>query len=210
MYVILSVFAIFVLLMASEIGWRRHWLKGEFGRKFVHILVGSFVAFWPFYMSWNTIRALSLAFLVVVVFSQKFKVFKAVHSVQRPTFGEICFALVVGGLTFVTHSKGIYAASLLQMSLADGLAAVVGVQYGHGNTYRILSHAKSVVGTLTFMAVSALIFACFAAFGVGDNLPTLHEAIAGVVGAAMLENIGLFGLDNLLVPLFVGLLLTNW
>lgn len=210
MYVALSVFAILVLLLASEIGWRRRWLKGEFGRKFVHIVVGSFVAFWPFYMSWSAIRALSLAFLVAVVLSQQLKIFKAIHSVQRPTFGEICFALVVGGLTFVTHSKGIYAAALLQMSLADGLAAVVGVRYGRGNTYRILSHAKSVAGTLTFMTVSAAVFAGYAAFGMGHNLPTLRETAVGVLGAALLENVGLFGLDNLLVPLFVGVLLTGW
>jgi dolichol kinase len=32
---------------------------------------------------------------------------------------------------------------------------------------------------------------------------------AGAAGAALLENLGLRGLDNLLVPLFVGLLLTH-
>jgi dolichol kinase len=160
-------------------------------------------------MSWTTIRWLSLAFLAVVIVSEQLNVFKAIHSVQRPTFGEICFALVVGGLTFVSHSKGIYAAALLQMSLADGLAAVVGTWYGRGNTYRVLSHAKSVAGTATFVVVSALIFAGYAAFGTGD-LPTLREAIGGVTGAALLENLGLYGLDNLVVPLFVGFLLSNW
>jgi phytol kinase len=208
MYIVLSILAVFAVLCASEIGWRRHWLKGEFGRKFVHILVGSFVAFWPFFMSWATIRWLSLAFLVIVIISDRLKVFKAVHSVQRPTFGEICFALVVGLLTLVTHSKGIYAAALLQMSLADGLAAVVGTYYGTHNKYHVLSHAKSVAGTATFVVVSALIFAGYAM--VGGTMPTLREAAVGVAGAAILENVGLFGLDNLFVPLYVGFLLTNW
>ncbi len=210
MYVALSILAVFAVLVLSEIAWRGHKIRGELGRKTVHMTVGSFVAFWPFFMSWNEIRLLSLAFLVVVIISDRFKIFKAIHSVQRPTFGEICFALVVGALTFVTHSKGIYAAALLQMSLADGLAAVVGTRYGRRNTYKIFKHGKSVVGTLTFMVVSALIFAGYAAFGVGNSLPTLHEAAAGVVGGAILENLGLFGLDNLLVPLFVGYLLSNW
>ncbi len=209
MYVALSVFAVFAVLCVSEIGWRRHWLKGEFGRKFVHILVGSFVASWPFFMTWSQIRWLSVAFLVVVIISDRFKVFKALHSAQRPTFGEICFALVVGALTFITHGKGVYAAALLQMSLADGLAAVVGTRYGTGNKYHVLSHTKSVAGTITFIVVSAAIFTSYAAFS-ASGLPTLPEAIAGVVGATILENLGLFGLDNLLVPLYIGLLLTRW
>jgi dolichol kinase len=95
------------------------------------------------------------------------------------------------------------------MSLADGLAAVVGTWYGRGNTYRVLSHAKSVAGTATFIVVSALILAAYAAFGSG-SLPGLREAAAAVAGAAILENLGLYGLDNLLVPLFVGFLLSNW
>ncbi|HEY4160537.1 MAG TPA: hypothetical protein VGM08_00575 [Candidatus Saccharimonadales bacterium] len=209
MYVALSVLAVFAVLCVSEIGWRQHWLKGEFGRKFVHILVGSFVAFWPFFMSWDEIRWLSLAFLVVVIVSDRFKIFKALHSAQRPTFGEICFALVVGALTLVTHSKGVYAAALLQMSLADGLAAVVGTRYGAGNKYHLLSHTKSVVGTVTFVVVSAAIFAGYAVFS-ASGLPTMREATLGVAGATVLENFGLFGLDNLLVPLYIGLLITNW
>ena len=209
MYIVLSVLAVFVVLCVSEIGWRRRWLRGELGRKVVHILVGSFVAFWPFFMSWTAIRWLSLAFLAVVILSERLSIFTAIHSAQRPTFGEICFALVVGALTFVSHSKGIYAAALLQMSLADGLAAVVGTWYGRGNSYRVLSHTKSVAGTATFVVVSALIFAGYAAFGTG-SLPTVREAVAGVVGATLLENLGLYGLDNLVVPLFIGFLLSNW
>jgi phytol kinase len=195
MYVALSTLFVFAVLVVSEIGWRRHWLRGELGRKFVHVLVGSFVAFWPFFMSWTEIRWLSIAFLAVVILSDRLKVFKAIHSVQRPTFGEICFALVVGLLTLVTHSKGIYAAGLLQMSLADGFAAIVGVRYGASTKYHVLSHTKSVVGTLAFIGVHGV---------------TLGVVASGVLGAALLENIGLFGFDNLLVPLFIGVLLTNW
>ena len=208
MYVVLCLLTVFLILMCSEIGWRRHLLKGELGRKFVHILVGSFVAFWPFFMSWTQIRVLSLAFLVVVIISDRLKIFKAIHSVQRPTFGEICFALVVGLLTLVTRSKGIYAAALLQMSLADGFAAVVGTRYGGNNKYHLLSHTKSVVGTLAFIATSAVILAGYSAFSVHGPL-TLSQAAIGVLGAAALENIGLFGLDNLIVPLFIGALLTH-
>jgi phytol kinase len=207
MYLILSVLAVLFILLLSEYSWRRHWFNNEFGRKFVHVTVGSFVAFWPFFLSWNEIRLLSVAFLVVVIISDRLKIFRAIHSVQRPTFGEICFAAVVGLLTLITQSKGIYAAALLQMSLADGFAAIVGTRYGRENKYHILGHTKSVAGTCAFLVTSILILTGYSVFSV-NGLP-ISIVFAGAAGAALLENLGLRGLDNLLVPLFVGLLLTH-
>jgi phytol kinase len=208
-YALLSVFVVFLLLAVSEFCWHKRWFANdsELGRKFVHITVGSFVAFWPFFLSWNEIRLLSVAFLAVVVLSKQFKVFRAIHSVQRPTYGEICFALVVGALTFITHSKAIYAVSLLQMSLADGLAAVVGVRYGRNNTYHVWGHAKSVVGTLTFMVASLALFVGYSVYST-KGLAIGYVGL-GAVAAALIENVAVLGLDNLIVPLCIGLLLTN-
>ena len=204
---ILTVLAVFAMLCISEIGWRKQWFANELGRKFVHITVGSFVAFWPFFLSWTEIRLLSVAFLVVVLLSQYFHVFRAIHSVQRPTYGEVFFALTVGLLTYVTHSKGVYAAAILQMSLADGLAAVVGTRFGRENKYHFLGHTKSVVGTLTFAAVSLLLLTGFSLWG-PTHLPVMVIAFGAFV-AAGLENVGVFGIDNILVPLFIAFLLTN-
>lgn len=208
MYLLLSVLAVFIVLCISELGWRRHWLNNEVGRKFVHITVGSFVAFWPFFLSWNEIRLLSVAFLLVVIISDRLKIFRAINSVQRPTYGEIFFAISVGLLTFITHSKGIYAAAILQMSLADGFAAIVGTRYGRENKYFVFSHAKSVVGTLTFAVVSLAILTGYGIFAVA-GLPIAHILIGTAVGT-LAENLASFGLDNLVVPLFIGLLLAQW
>lgn len=205
MSIALSVLAVFIILCISEIGWRKHWFANEFGRKFVHITVGSFVAFWPFYMTWNEIRLLSLAFVAVVLLSTQLKLFKAIHSVQRPTFGEICFAAVVGLLTFVTESKGVYAAALLQMSLADGLAAIVGTRYGRDNRYHILGQNKSVAGTGAFIVTSFALLLGFSHF-VAPEISLLALGF-GILVAAGLENIAPVGLDNLFVPLFMGLYL---
>jgi dolichol kinase len=194
MYIFLSVLAVFFILLASEYGWRKHWMANEFGRKFVHITVGSFVAFWPFFMTWNDIRLLSLAFLFVVIVSNQLKVFRAIRSVQRPTFGEICFAAVVGLLTYVTHSKGIYAAALLQMS-------------GRDNKYHVLGHIKSIVGTATFLIVSLMLLVGYGLYSVAGI--SLGAALFGAIGAALIENLAPLGLDNLVVPLFIGILLTS-
>lgn len=197
---VLTILVVFAVLCLAELGWRRGWMDSELGRKAVHISVGSFVAVWPFFLGWTQIELLSVAFAVVIIISKALNVFGAIHSVQRPTYGEIFFALVVGAIALLTHSKEIYAAAVLQMSLADGLAAVIGSKYGHFTRYHVLGHVKSAVGTATFFVVSLAILAGYA-YGVHADFSPAFVLIA--LGAALLENVAVLGLDNLLVPLFV-------
>lgn len=206
MDLIFTIMAVFLVLCISEYGWRKHWLANEFGRKFVHITVGSFVAFWPFFLSWDEIRLLSLAFLIVVTAAHQLRVFHAIDSIQRPTYGEYFFAIAVGLLTFVTTSKGVYAAAILQMSLADGMAALIGTRYGRDNMYHVLGQRKSVAGTLAFIIVSVLLLVGYSHWGPGGVSVLAIAGIAG--GSAFVENVGILGLDNILVPVFVALALT--
>jgi phytol kinase len=137
----------------------------------------------------------------VVGASKYLKVFRAIHTVQRPTWGELFFALAVGAVTFITQDKWIYAAALLQMSLADGFAAVMGTRYGQRFRYIVFGHAKSILGTFTFLVVSAAILAWFARES-GQHLKWTFILDLSVV-ASMIENVGVAGLDNLLVPVVV-------
>jgi dolichol kinase len=202
-----AVLVVFVLLLLSEMWWRRRQVHGEFSRKFVHITVGSFVAFWPFFLSWRDIELLSVAFLLSVAASKYLRLFQAIHSVQRPTLGEFFFALAVGLVALTTHNKWIYAAALLQMGLADGLAAVIGVRYGNRLKYLVFKHPKSLAGTLTFFVVS---FGILTGFSHWSGMPLgLVYILTVSVAASILENLAVLGLDNLLVPLFIALLLVN-
>ena len=195
------------MLFVNEVWWRAHKTHNELSRKFVHITVGSFVAFWPFFLSWREIELLSLAFVVVVSLSRALNIFSAIHSTQRPTWGEICFALAVGIITLVTHDKWIYMAALLQMGLADGLAAVIGTRFGNRNRYLFLSHVKSVVGTMTFFVLSILILLAYAHYS-GQYLAPLF--MVGLAAAAsLMENVSVKGLDNLVVPVLIALFLAN-
>lgn len=201
MRIVATVLVVFLLLLIGELWWRKQKLHTEFTRKFVHITVGTFVAFWPFFLTWQDIRLLSLAFLIVVGASKYLKIFRAIHTVQRPTWGELFFALSVGAVTFITHDKWIYAAALLQMSLADGFAAVIGTRYGQRFRYIVFGHAKSILGTFTFLIVSAAILVWFARES-GQHLKWTFILDLSVV-ASMIENLGVAGLDNLLVPVAV-------
>lgn len=201
MALFLTVGIVFILLCVSEIWWRTTKVHGEVSRKFVHITVGSFVAFWPFFLSWRQIELLSIAFLISVGISKYLNVMKAIHSVQRPTWGEIFFALAVGFIAVLTHDKWIYMAALLQMSLADGLAAIVGLRYGKRQTYLIFGQAKSVAGSLTFFVVSLGLLLGYRHFsGFQADVPALFFL---AFLATAVENLGIMGLDNLFVPLLI-------
>jgi phytol kinase len=207
MSLLAAVLVVLALLIANEWWWQTHEPQGELSRKFIHITVGSFVAFWPFFLSWRQIIGLSAAFLVVVVVSKYLDIFHAIHSVQRPTWGEICFALAVGLVALMTHDKWVYLTSLLMMSLGDGLAAVIGTRFGRRNRYAFLGHAKSVAGTLTFFIVAIIILLLFNSHTPDRLNGLLIFELA--LGASLIENIGVRGLDNLLVPLFIAAFLVN-
>lgn len=202
---LLAVVIVFAFLLMSEWGWRKHWLHGEVGRKFVHINVGTFVAFWPYFLDWTEIRLLSLAFFIIVLGAMQLGAFKALGSVQRPTYGEVFFALSVGLLTLITSSKGVYAAAILQMALADGFAAIVGTKYGRENKYHLFGRAKSAAGSATFFVISCSLLIGYSLFSV-TGLPWQYILI-GSIGATILENLAVLGFDNLLVPVAMGLLL---
>ena len=207
MALLLTIIIVLILLVANELWWRKHPIHSELSRKFIHISVGSFVAFWPYFLSWHEIQILSVAFMIVVATSKHFHLFNAIHSVQRPTWGEIFFAIAVGAATLITHNKAIYAAALLQMSLADGMAAVIGTRYGNRQKYLVLGYTKSLLGTLTFFVISLAVLVEYAHHGHTDLTYSWALFVSAV--AAVIENLAIRGFDNLLVPLTVALLLVH-
>ena len=204
MNIFIALSIVFMLLVINEIRWRRKKKHSELSRKLIHILVGSFVAFWPYIMSVNSIRIISVLFTIVVFSSIKFNIFKSIHSVKRDSLGEIYFAISVGLITFINPSHLVYTISLLTMSLADGLAALVGTYYGMNRKYKVYGRSKTVLGSLTFFIV-ALVLILIYIDKTGHVFSLGYLAVAA--GLTLIENISPKGMDNLLVPLVAALFL---
>jgi phytol kinase len=202
---ILAVLVVFVLLLASEYMWRIKHYRSEVTRKFAHITIGTFVAFWPFFLSWRTIEWLSLAFLIVVSISKVLTIFRSIHSIERKTSGEALFAVGVGIIAFITHEPWVFFVSILHLSLADGLAAIIGTKYGKHGRYNVFGHTKSQVGSATFWLVSATILGFFVALHGPHNLWPIVILLPPL--ATFVENVGIQGTDNILVPLVVAVIL---
>jgi phytol kinase len=167
--------------------------------------VGTFVAFWPHFLSWQQIRLLSLAFVAGVLISLYFNIFRAIHAVERPTWGEVMFAISVGLTTLITNDANVYMAAILLMSLADGLAAVIGTLYGSKTAYRVFAQRKSLIGSLTFFITA------FASLVLYDSLSAAQLSLVAITGLSLLttavENISVRGFDNLFVPVIVAAIL---
>lgn len=202
-------------LLLGELLWRKHILRGEYARKFVHISSASFVAFWPIFLTRYEIILMSLAFIAVLVISKKFHLFMSIRSIKRATYGEIWYALGIAFSALLFSQPEVFSLAILTMALADGLAAITGISLAKkAGQFMINGHRKSFAGTLMFVAVSfALNFAYYKFFGYQDLPEILNNsyfiaslAFANASILALAELISPRGSDNVIVPLLAGLL----
>ena len=207
MLAIAAVAVVFLILVFAEYLSRQKGVHSELTRKIVHVMVGVFVAFWPFFLSWRQIELLSVLFLVVVLASLKLNIFNSIHAVRRNTMGEILFAVIIGLLALLSSNKWVFAAAMLHLSLADGLAAVIGLAYGEHNSVRIFGRTKSLAGSLAFFFTSISIMIWYVAFSGTD--PTAMKLLWLPLLATVGEVLSGEGTDNLVVPLLVALILTS-
>lgn len=194
------------IFLTGEYIWRQRLLHEEYARKFVHIAIGLFAASWPLYLEWNDIRLISILLAVGYVVIRRLKLFQSVSSVRRKTYGEMFFALSFGLITLFTESTAIYMLAVLVMTLADGLAAVVGTTFGRNNSYKLFGGTKSIAGSATFFLVTLTLIAVFGLYT--PIIVPIGISLSVAVIATVMENAGVLGLDNLFIPLFITLVFT--
>lgn len=204
MEMIVAATGVFGLLVASEVLWRAKILRDEVARKFVHISVGTFVAFWPYFMSWRQIELMCLAFLAAILVSRYLHIFHAIHGVSRRTRGEIFFPVGIGLSALLMPVPIVFTAAILHLSLADGLAAVMGKQYGLLHQYKVRKYTKTLAGTATFYLVSTIIVVTTVALsGTPITWPIVPLLVWLPLAATVIENLAVAGTDNIFVPLLV-------
>lgn len=202
----LDTLVIFLLLVLSEVLWRNAKIKGEFARKFVHILAGSFIAFLPFWTSYGWVALLALGFIAANLLNRYTRLFHAIHAITRRSWGDLLFGVGILGAAMLRPNKWLFAGAILQVALADGMAATVGTRYGKQG-YKLFDHKKSLIGTATFYLFSlTIIVAITVPPGVlaGNRLAVL---IIVPFVMTILENVSSYGTDNLTLPLGFLLLL---
>jgi dolichol kinase len=200
--VILCLIGAFALLVISESLYGAKILKPEDRRKFVHITVGSFIASWPWLISWRAIQILGLLMFVGVMLNRRYDTFKFSKGIARLTYGEYFFALAVTLCAMLTTNKIFFAIAILQLALADGFAAIAGKHFGKGWKYKVFGQDKTVIGTMTFWIVSLGVLSIGILFA-HNFIPYNHYYWLILLlppALTVLENISVFGLDDAVVP----------
>ncbi len=204
-YVIIGTALLFLL---TEILFKTKKLSNELIRKFLHISLGVYVSLWPFFLSWPAIYILVAIFIVGIAIarlstrlSKKITIFGTIRKLDRPSHGDVYFCIGVGLTSLLTHDKYIFMASILTLSLSDGLAALLGKKYGSTTTIRVFGAKKSLVGSLVFLITTMLIMVLYyASSGVHVNTSTL---IILPLFATFVESLSDKGVDNLIIPITI-------
>lgn len=202
LYVVLASAGIGVLLWCGE-QLRRRRYHPEITRKFVHISVASFAATWPLFMSWTHIELMSTLLFIGVILSRRYGYFRGVYGVDRSTWGELFYAMSIGFTALLSQSAWVFSAAMLCLGLADGLAAAVGTLFGGKHQYKVFGHKKTRAGTITFWVVTVIVvWICAVLNGPLDSWTTLIWLPLLVTFG---ENLGVSGVDNILVPILVAI-----
>ncbi|HVS79236.1 MAG TPA: hypothetical protein VHD84_03045 [Candidatus Saccharimonadales bacterium] len=194
---------IFGLLVIAELLGKYKVLKGEYHRKFLHISAGSFIAFWPWLVSWGIIETFGLVALAVMLVNRYWSLLNYRGRIGRATYGDIFLALAISAAAFLTHSNVFFMVAILEVALADGFAAVIGITYGKYWGYRVFGHSKTIIGSMVFWLSSVFIL------GVGllpahGLIPLQNYYLILLLAPPVFtiaENVSLLGLDNLVIPL---------
>jgi dolichol kinase len=189
--------------------WRGY--ATDFTRKFIHIAVGMW--------SYGTVllferRAFAvippLCFVALNALSYWRGTFKAMETGQKNQLGTIYFPISFAALIWLFWGRPhLLVASLMPMTWGDAMAAIVGRRHGQ-RLYRVLGSVRSLEGSLAALPISWLatwVPLILLAPGGADPLPMAGVAALVALGAALMEAVSPWGVDNLTVPAISALLL---
>jgi phytol kinase len=218
----LVIVTLLVLMGGLRLWQTRGTPQPELIRKLLHIGMGSVTLSFPwlFNEAWPilVLGVLSVGGMLALrlVKGLKSSLGSVVSGVERVSLGEIYFPLAVGILFLLylhedpdqpARRQVLYCVPLLLLTLADAVAALIGVNYGKWH-YTTSDGRKSTEGSLAFFLCA---FFCvhvplLLATDTG-RLETLLIALLIAWLATMFEAISWAGLDNLALPLISYLLL---
>lgn len=211
---VVSLGPVALTLLLSEFLWRKKILRGERARKFIHIIAGVWIAFWPYYIPLDGIFILGVVMLTLVIYSRLTNLFQAINDVSRRTYGDIFFALGFIICAYFGSSDWVFTISVLLLALADGGAAVVGRYWGKTNQYLVFGNKnlrKSIAGTAAFVCLAVVSVAI--GYLAGGSEVLAENMLIAFIGipllGALLENIMPYGLDNVATPLLATLVLNS-
>ena len=200
------------LFVIGEVIRRRIGWSNEYSRKLIHVIHGLVVIGWSFWLPDSFIIGFELVFLACMV-GFKYVVkhwpqFGWMYDVKRRSYGEFFYPVGVIAALSVTNDSWVFVVAVAQLAITDAVAALVGKTFGRSNEYKVFGSTKSVAGSTAFFIVAQVLFM--------TTILTTH-AVPGLITAIMLlgasacltlvENVSVYGSDNIFLPMTTALLL---
>ncbi|MEI6741851.1 MAG: hypothetical protein WCK71_01905 [bacterium] len=203
--ILLASLSFLILFGIVELIYYKFHISKELSRKLVHIFSAIIISVLPFWLSYYEIAVVAGLFVPVLYFSKRYNIFKAIHTVERSTLGEVYYPLAIVIVCLLKPSFFSYLFVVLTLGLSDGLAAVIGKHYGN-KQFSILNSHKSYLGSaIFFISTATLGSTLLILFGLANIVNVFSIVLISII-LTIIEASSSKGLDNLLIPL-VGLFL---
>lgn len=183
----------------------------EWSRKFVHVCGGIGALFFPYSFSspWS-LALLATVMAGVLLVSLRTGTLRSVHGVDRKSLGALYFPVAILILFLIgRRNPPFYVIAILTLTVADTLAALVGVRYG-AIRYDVEGNRKSLEGSVTFFFVTFLCvqLPLLLMTGTGRAETVLIAFVIALLVTGF-EAVSLEGSDNIFVPLGTWFILTK-
>jgi phytol kinase len=204
-----------LLLVFSELIYRRLRLKGEITRKFVHFTATLSTIPFP-YLFDNIWVVLSLAvyFFVLLSLSHQRKQLRSIHDIDRPSIGTYLLPValyLVFLLSLHYESKFFFILPILILAICDPIAGILGINlqnYNHQIKFFNRKLKKTWLGSGSFLVFSFIIsIIALYFYRMVFDAKTFWLGLAIAVVSTLAELISWRGSDNLIIPLSVLLML---
>ena len=193
-------------VLGSALACRQRWPnQRELSRKIVHIGTGPVLP-----LAWFLQVPISIAVPCAVVvtliafINHRWNLLPAVEDVGRNSYGTVAYGIAICLLLilFWAEHPAAACAGVLVMAFGDGLAGLIG-RAVHSPNWSVLDQRKSLIGTATMALTSAVVLVVLVLVTQSPLAPLRLLAVCTL--AVGLEQMSIWGIDNLSVPLGVAL-----
>lgn len=188
-------------IFLSEYLRRKRYITNETARKSVHMLHAGAITLWGYFLhTYTPIILAELGTLLLVVIAHHYKLFRGFSRVGRVSYGDLLLPASIIIVTILGPTYPQFVVIMAHVGVADALAAVAGKRVCSPR-YRQFGQVKTLAGSLTFLLISVTIFTAYLMFGPGLYLSSMVAIGLASVIVTLTEAAGLYGADNLTIPL---------
>ena len=191
---------IIIIFLISVIYQKINQNNKEVLRKIIHIGIGPLI---PLAKVLDVEKTSALYFTglisLLTFINYQFKLFPTIEDVDRKSYGTLfyCLSLLILIYLFWNKDPTSLFAGFFIMTFGDGFAGLIGRNF-KSKSWFFLNQKKSLIGTLTMFLTSLIVVFGLSYF---HKYPFNINFFTIAVISTVLEQLSIFGIDNLIVPI---------